>query len=51
VADEDGQQGESPHVSRDSYDLVVNRLLVPPINEATNRAHEGIAAPQDVSAA
>jgi 3-hydroxybutyryl-CoA dehydrogenase len=40
--------GKSPHASSDSYGFVVNRLLVPFINEAINCVHEGVATPQDV---
>jgi 3-hydroxybutyryl-CoA dehydrogenase len=42
--------GKSPHASCDSYGFVVNRLLVPFINEAINCVHEGVATPQDVDA-
>lgn len=42
--------GKSPHASSDSYGFVVNRLLVPFINEAINCVHEGVATPQDVDA-
>jgi 3-hydroxybutyryl-CoA dehydrogenase len=40
--------GKKPRVSKDSYGFVVNRVLVPMINEAINCVHEGLAAPQDV---
>ena len=40
--------GKSPHVSGDSYGFVVNRLLVPLINEAINCVHEGVATPEDI---
>ncbi len=42
--------GKSPHVSKDSYGFVVNRLLVPQINEAINCVFEGVATPQDIDA-
>jgi 3-hydroxybutyryl-CoA dehydrogenase len=40
--------GKTPHVSKDSYGFIVNRLLVPQINEAINCVHEGVAAPEDI---
>lgn len=40
--------GKTPHVSKDSYGFVVNRVLVPMINEAINCVYEGLAAPEDV---
>ncbi|MBV8105706.1 MAG: 3-hydroxybutyryl-CoA dehydrogenase [Hyphomicrobiales bacterium] len=40
--------GKKARVSKDSYGFVVNRVLVPMINEAINCVHEGLAAPQDV---
>mgnify|MGYP002622355825 CR=1 FL=1 len=40
--------GKAPHVSSDSYGFVVNRLLVPLINEAINCVHEGVATPEDI---
>ncbi|EXL06853.1 hypothetical protein BG36_04965 [Aquamicrobium defluvii] len=40
--------GKSPHASSDGDGFVVNRLLVPFINEAINCAHEGVATPQDI---
>lgn len=40
--------GKTPRVSKDSYGFVVNRLLVPMINEAINCVHEGIATPGDI---
>jgi 3-hydroxybutyryl-CoA dehydrogenase len=40
--------GKKARVSKDSYGFVVNRVLVPMINEAINCVHEGLATPQDV---
>lgn len=40
--------GKTPHVSKDSYGFVVNRVLVPMINEAINCVYEGLATPEDV---
>ena len=42
--------GKTPRVSKDSYGFVVNRVLVPMINEAINCLYEGLAAPEDVDA-
>jgi 3-hydroxybutyryl-CoA dehydrogenase len=42
--------GKTPHVSKDSYGFVVNRVLVPMINEAINCVYEGLASPEDVDA-
>jgi 3-hydroxybutyryl-CoA dehydrogenase len=35
-------------VSKDSYGFVVNRVLIPMINEAINCVHEGLASPDDI---
>ena len=40
--------GKKARVSKDSYGFVVNRVLVPMINEAINCVHEGVASPEDV---
>ncbi len=40
--------GKTPRVSKDSYGFVVNRVLVPMINEAINCLYEGLASPEDV---
>ncbi len=40
--------GKTPRISKDSYGFVVNRVLVPMINEAINCVYEGLAAPDDV---
>lgn len=42
--------GKTAHVSKDSYGFVVNRVLVPMINEAINCVHEGVAPAEDVDA-
>jgi 3-hydroxybutyryl-CoA dehydrogenase len=40
--------GKTGRVSKDSYGFVVNRVLVPMINEAINCVHEGVASVQDI---
>ncbi len=40
--------GKKARVSKDSYGFVVNRVLVPMINEAINCVYEGLASPEDV---
>lgn len=40
--------GKTPRVSKDSYGFIVNRVLVPMINEAINCVYEGLASPEDV---
>ncbi len=40
--------GKTPRLSKDSYGFVVNRVLVPMINEAINCVSEGLATPEDV---
>ncbi len=40
--------GKTARVSKDSYGFVVNRVLVPMINEAINCVYEGLATPEDV---
>lgn len=40
--------GKTGHVAKDSYGFVVNRVLVPMINEAINCVHEGLAPAKDV---
>ncbi len=42
--------GKKPHVAKDSYGFVVNRVLVPMINEAINCVYENLASPEDVDA-
>ena len=40
--------GKTGRVSKDSYGFVVNRVLVPMINEAINCVHEGVASANDI---
>jgi 3-hydroxybutyryl-CoA dehydrogenase len=40
--------GKTPHVVKDSYGFVVNRLLIPMINEGINCLYEGLAGPEDI---
>jgi 3-hydroxybutyryl-CoA dehydrogenase len=40
--------GKSARVSKDSYGFVVNRVLIPMINEAINCVQEGVATPEDI---
>ncbi|MDC7788571.1 3-hydroxybutyryl-CoA dehydrogenase [Rhodoplanes sp. TEM] len=42
--------GKTPKLARDSFGFVVNRVLVPMINEAINCVYEGIASAEDVDA-
>lgn len=42
--------GKAPAVSEASYRFVVNRVLVPMINEASNCLHDGLAKPDEVDA-
>lgn len=42
--------GKTPRVSKDSYGFVVNRVLIPMINEAINCVYEGLTSPEDVDA-
>ncbi len=42
--------GKKPRVSKDSYGFVVNRVLIPMINEAINCVYEGLASPDDIDA-
>jgi 3-hydroxybutyryl-CoA dehydrogenase len=41
--------GKKARVSKDSYGFVVNRVLVPMINEAINCVYEGISPPRKTS--
>ncbi len=43
-----GAIGKQARVSRDSYGFVVNRVLVPMINEAINCVYENVASAEDV---
>ncbi len=40
--------GKVPHPVKDSYGFVVNRVLVPMINEGINCLYEGLAQPEDI---
>jgi 3-hydroxybutyryl-CoA dehydrogenase len=40
--------GKTPRVVKDSYGFVVNRLLIPMINEGINCLYEGLAGPEDI---
>lgn len=40
--------GKTPHVVKDSYGFVVNRVLVPMINEGINCLYEGLTQPEDI---
>ncbi len=40
--------GKKPRASKDSYGFVVNRVLMPMVNEAINCVYEGVATPEDV---
>jgi 3-hydroxybutyryl-CoA dehydrogenase len=40
--------GRKARVSKDSYGFVVNRVLIPMINEAINCVYEGLASPEDI---
>jgi len=40
--------GKKARVCKDSYGFVVNRVLIPMINEAINCVHEGLASPDDI---
>ena len=42
--------GKKARVSKDSYGFVVNRVLIPMINEAINCVYEGLASPEDIDA-
>ena len=42
--------GKKARVSKDSYGFVVNRVLIPMINEGINCVYEGLAQPEDVDA-
>jgi 3-hydroxybutyryl-CoA dehydrogenase len=42
--------GKKPAASKDSYGFVVNRLIIPQINEAINCVYEGVATPEEIDA-
>jgi len=42
--------GKEARVARDSYGFVVNRVLIPMVNEAINCVYENVATPEDVDA-
>jgi 3-hydroxybutyryl-CoA dehydrogenase len=42
--------GKTPAASKDSYGFVVNRLMVPQINEAINCVYEGVATAEEIDA-
>jgi 3-hydroxybutyryl-CoA dehydrogenase len=42
--------GKTPHTVKDSYGFVVNRVLIPMINEAINCLYEGLTSPEDIDA-
>ncbi|MGH6902484.1 MAG: 3-hydroxyacyl-CoA dehydrogenase family protein, partial [Geminicoccaceae bacterium] len=45
-----GAIAEARHVAQASYRFVVNRVLVPMINEAINCLYDGLAEPEDLDA-
>ncbi len=42
--------GKTPHVVKDSFGFVVNRVLIPMVNEAVNCLYEGLTQPEDIDA-
>ncbi len=50
VVDTCAKLGKQAKVAKDSYGFVVNRVLIPMINEAINCVYENVAAPEDVDA-
>ena len=40
--------GKTPHTVKDSFGFVVNRVLIPMINEAVNCLYEGLTQPEDI---
>jgi 3-hydroxybutyryl-CoA dehydrogenase len=48
VEDVSRKIGKVPHTVKDSYGFVVNRVLVPMINEGINCLYEGLAQPEDI---
>ena len=43
-----GAIGKQARVAKDSFGFVVNRVLIPMVNEAINCVYEGLATPEDV---
>ena len=48
VEEVSGKIGKTPHTVKDSFGFVVNRVLVPMINEAVNCLYEGLTQPEDI---
>ncbi|MBK8176549.1 MAG: 3-hydroxybutyryl-CoA dehydrogenase [Rhodospirillales bacterium] len=48
IVDVSKKIGKKPHLVKDSYGFVVNRVLIPMINEAINCLYEGLAGPEDI---
>lgn len=48
IAEVSRRIGKTPHVVKDSYGFVVNRVLVPMINEGINCLYEGLTQPEDI---
>ena len=46
-----GKLGKTPVSSKDTPGFIVNRILMPMINEAIYVLHEGVASPQDIDTA
>lgn len=42
------KMGKTPHVVKDSFGFVVNRVLIPMVNEAVNCLYEGLTQPEDI---
>jgi 3-hydroxyacyl-CoA dehydrogenase len=42
--------GKTAHVVKDSFGFVVNRVLIPMVNEAVNCLYEGLTQPEDIDA-
>ncbi|MFO1153555.1 MAG: 3-hydroxybutyryl-CoA dehydrogenase [Rhodospirillales bacterium] len=40
--------GKTPHTVKDSFGFVVNRVLIPMVNEAVNCLYEGLTQPEDI---
>jgi 3-hydroxybutyryl-CoA dehydrogenase len=48
VEDVSRKIGKTPLIVKDSYGFVVNRVLIPMINEGINCLYEGLAQPEDI---